>query len=106
MCDQLTINEPSATLGCRLFAGCDRSGEVGCIVLAGEDFPDAIKDELERWKLSLILIACPNKLSTRGLLEYEEFGRECIFPPRAVADSRQIKSFVTQLHPLSLRLQT
>jgi hypothetical protein len=80
------MTKPSATLGCRVFAGCARSGEVGCIILAGKDFPDAIKNELESWKLSLLMVACPDRLSTRGLLEYEDdaFGRECTFPPLVV----------------------
>ena len=76
---QLKTKNPSATLGYRLFAGSARSREVGCIVLAGKDFPDTIKNELESWKLSLLMVACPDGLSTRGLLEYDDVGRECKF---------------------------
>lgn len=85
MCCPIENENLSATLGYRLFAGSARSREVGCIVLAGKDFPDTIKNELESWKLSLLMVACPNGLSTRGLLEYEDLGRECTFPLRATS---------------------
>lgn len=91
---------PPATLGCRLFAGCARSGEVGCIVLAGKDFPDAVTNELESWKLSPLMVACPDRLSTRGLLEYEDFGRESTFSLGAVADPQAGKKFRYTTPPL------
>ncbi|KAF1842052.1 Ribokinase-like protein [Cucurbitaria berberidis CBS 394.84] len=61
-----------ATLGSRLFSTCGQSHRVGCLVLAGRDFPDAIREQLLGWQMSLVLNLSEDKLSTRGLLEYED----------------------------------
>jgi len=55
-----------------------QSNIIGCLVLAGKDFPEAVENKLHEWKMTLELKRNPNKLSTRGLLEYEDttFGRE------------------------------
>jgi len=55
-----------------------QSNTIGCLVLAGKDFPEAVENVLHGWKTTLILKRDLNKLSTRGLLEYEDttFGRE------------------------------
>lgn len=68
-----------ATLGYRLFARRAQSSKVGCLVLAGNDFPDTIRKRLKDWNMKLVLNVNSDKLSTRGLLEYEDstFGRKC-----------------------------
>ena len=65
-----------ATLGQRLFA--TESASVGCLVVAGKDFPETAKSEFERWGLTLVVRGRENETSTRGLLIYEDdkFGRE------------------------------
>ena len=64
-----------STLGARLFSSeCPKC--VGCLVLAGNDFPRAVEDRLRDWDISLT-IRKEARSSTRGLLEYEDstFGR-------------------------------
>ncbi|ORY15682.1 pfkB family kinase [Clohesyomyces aquaticus] len=58
------------TLGNRLFA--PHPAKVGCIILAGEDFPQAVEEELRSWSITLILKMQENVRSSRGLLEYED----------------------------------
>ena len=55
-----------------------RSESIGCLVVAGKDFSEAVEHVLREWKITLILKKDANKLSTRGLLEYEDttFGRK------------------------------
>ena len=45
--------------------------------MAGKDFPQAAEDCLRDWDMSLIIKKDTARLSTRGLLEYEDttFGR-------------------------------
>lgn len=64
------------TLGQRLFA--DTPSEVGCLVLAGRDFPPIVEDEVRSWGTAQVIKKNKDRLSTRGLLEYEDdtFGRE------------------------------
>jgi len=77
----LTSLHDVATLGSRLFACPAQSHRVGCFVLAGRDFPDAVREQLSAWAMSLTLRVSEDSLSTRGLLEYEDdtFGRESSF---------------------------
>lgn len=67
-----------STLGARLVAGAERSHEVGCFILAGDDFPAATLAHFESWGLDLVVSRVPGRLSTRGLLVYEDqmFGRK------------------------------
>lgn len=60
-----------ATLGARLFKPSPKSVDVGCIIMAGHDFPTSVDDLLQSWKLNLLLIREADKQCTRGLLEYE-----------------------------------
>lgn len=66
-----------ATLGARLFAGATGSKSIGCLVMAGNDFPHAAEDWLRDWEMTMIMKRNASRLSTRGLLEYEDttFGR-------------------------------
>ena len=65
-----------STLGARLFSA-TATTSVGCLVLAGNDFPHAVEARLRDWEMSLIVRTEAQRLSTRGLLEYEDstFGR-------------------------------
>lgn len=64
------------TLGQRLFAS--ELSEVGCLLVAGEDFPQTVKEEIQNWGTTLVLKERTNARSTRGKLEYEDdtFGRK------------------------------
>jgi hypothetical protein len=64
------------TLGQRLFA--TRPACIGCLIIAGDDFPKAVEAELGNLGVTLVVRKRENVLSTRGLLEYEDdtFGRE------------------------------
>ncbi|KAF2182553.1 pfkB family kinase [Zopfia rhizophila CBS 207.26] len=57
------------TLGGRLFAGTIRASDVGCLILAGQDFPESVEKRLLEWDMTLVLKK-QNALSSRGLLEY------------------------------------
>lgn len=69
-----------STLGARLVAGTERSHEVGCVIMAGDDFPETTLAQFESWGVDLVVSRNPGRQSTRGLLVYEdtEFGRESI----------------------------
>lgn len=58
------------TLGLRLFA--ERSGSVGCLVLAGSDFPEEVKDEVRSWHTTLVVMNSLDRKSSRGLLAYQD----------------------------------
>ncbi|KAK6525805.1 hypothetical protein TWF281_010848 [Arthrobotrys megalospora] len=57
-------------IGARLFSPPELSKTLGWIVDAGNDFPDEIKHELERWDTSLILRETPERKTTRGWNSY------------------------------------
>ncbi|KAH7088389.1 Ribokinase-like protein [Paraphoma chrysanthemicola] len=61
-----------STLGFRIFHPSPSSYKVGCLVLAGADFPDQVQEELEKWEVTLLVKKDAEKLSTRGLLEYHD----------------------------------
>jgi sugar/nucleoside kinase (ribokinase family) len=59
------------TLGLRLFA--TDSLTPGCLVLAGNDLPSPIREELLRWHMQhLVVLTSPDQPSSRGLLEYAD----------------------------------
>ena len=59
------------TLGLRLFA--TESLTPGCLVLAGNDLPDSIREEMLRWDMQhLVVLTSPNQPSSRGLLVYAD----------------------------------
>jgi hypothetical protein len=70
-----------ATLGYRLLTPVKEICKVGCLVLAGGDFPDAVHEQLNSWDVTLFVKTYSNKLSSRGLLEYEDdtLGRTLLF---------------------------
>ncbi|PSN66738.1 Ribokinase-like protein [Corynespora cassiicola Philippines] len=61
-----------ATLGCRILSGNQAASKVGCLVLAGYDFPQTIRERLQDWGLKLVIKTVPERPSSRGLLEYED----------------------------------
>lgn len=63
------------TLGQRLFA--KPASEVGCLVIAGDDFPQAVREAIEGWGTTLVVKNREGENSTRGRLVYEDntFGR-------------------------------
>ncbi|KAJ9157649.1 Carbohydrate/purine kinase [Pleurostoma richardsiae] len=61
-----------SVLGARLAAGRARAGEVGCFILAGNDFPDGAVDRFRSWGVNLVIKVDPTRRSTRGLLEYKD----------------------------------
>lgn len=67
---------PFSTLGARLVAGTEKAHEVGCAIMAGEDFPETALAQFESWGVDLVVSRKPGRRSTRGLLVYEdrEFG--------------------------------
>ncbi|RYP42608.1 hypothetical protein DL767_000132 [Monosporascus sp. MG133] len=67
-----------ATLGARLFNPGLRSTAVGCLILAGNDFPEVILRSLQSWKMRLRVHKVEDKPSTRGLLVYKDtvFGKK------------------------------
>jgi hypothetical protein len=59
------------TLGLRLFA--TDSLTPGCLVLAGNDLPSPIREEMLRWHMQhLVVLTSSNQPSSRGLLEYAD----------------------------------
>lgn len=67
-----------ATLGARLLKSSPYSAAVGCIVLAGQDFPQTVLHMLRGWDMNLQVCKMPKSPTTRGLLVYEDeaFGRK------------------------------
>ncbi|KAM6525726.1 hypothetical protein FALCPG4_011261 [Fusarium falciforme] len=65
-----------ATLGARIIQSQFTLTSIGCIVLAGYDFPESVVQTLSTWGLALQVKRLPDKPSTRGLLQYkdENFG--------------------------------
>ncbi|KAK7757440.1 hypothetical protein SLS62_000455 [Diatrype stigma] len=64
-------------MGARLFALGPESKSVGCIVMAGHDFPEVVLQQIRSWDLDLVVHEVLDKTSTRGLLKYGDldFGR-------------------------------
>ncbi|KAF2115096.1 putative PfkB family kinase [Lophiotrema nucula] len=58
------------TLGNRLFA--QHPEQVGCLVLAGKDFPAKAEAALQEWGTALVIRRNEDAQSTRGLLEYKD----------------------------------
>jgi hypothetical protein len=76
------------TVGLRLFTS--NSSEVGFLVLAGEDFPSSVEEELCGWNTTLVLKKAQNVPSSRGLLEYQDstFGRVFHLVAGGISSSR------------------
>ena len=69
--------ESIATLGSRLFATLANSKKIVCLVLAGYDFPEAVREQLLSWQMTMQMNVLQDRLSTRGFLQYQDdtFGR-------------------------------
>lgn len=59
-----------STLGARIVAGREHANEVGCIVMAGDNFPETIRGLFESWGTDLVVAAVPGRQCTRGRLTY------------------------------------
>lgn len=60
-----------SALGARLLSPGPLSKSVGWIVDCGSDFPDKIKQVIERWDTSCLMRGTPERLTTRGWNGYE-----------------------------------
>ncbi|QIW95977.1 hypothetical protein AMS68_001495 [Peltaster fructicola] len=58
-----------ATLGARLFAADDPS-RLTLVINGGYDFPSAVVESLEKWRVKIRLLINNGKCSTRGILEH------------------------------------
>ncbi|KAF2828499.1 Ribokinase-like protein [Ophiobolus disseminans] len=72
MLDVLGGSGAFSTLGFRIFNGGAQAQTTGCLVLAGNDFPDAARRELEQWGATLVVKEDAQNASTRGLVKYAE----------------------------------
>jgi len=65
------------TLGQRLLAA--KAKVFGCLVVAGDDFSEAARKQIEGWGTELVVKIRNGEKSTRGRLVYEDdtFGRKC-----------------------------
>ena len=61
-----------AALGARLIAGEARSSAVGWTIHEGDDFPEALKEQIAAWETSCNSIRTPLRSTTRGLNVYKE----------------------------------
>ncbi|KAK1540420.1 PfkB family carbohydrate kinase [Colletotrichum paranaense] len=66
------------TLGARLAIPQNESANVCCVITAGSDFPTAVRQQIAGWGVTVHYDETPDRLSTRGLLEYENdaFGKK------------------------------
>lgn len=62
-----SLTRHQGTLGARLFNPYPQSRLTGCIVMAGNDFPDSVTLGLQRWSMSLWKHVDLQNPSTRGL---------------------------------------
>ncbi|CAH0058512.1 unnamed protein product [Clonostachys solani] len=61
-----------AALGARAVTAKNESSKVGCIVIAGYDFPDDVLGWIQSWGMNLLVHRETGKTSTRGLLKYHD----------------------------------
>ncbi|KAF0325323.1 pfkB family carbohydrate kinase [Colletotrichum asianum] len=67
-----------STLGARLAVPREDAETVCCLVVAGDDFPASVVEQIEDWGVTVLVQKVEGRLSTRGLLVYEDdvFGRK------------------------------
>ncbi|KAF2735752.1 pfkB family kinase [Polyplosphaeria fusca] len=58
------------TLGSRIFA--QEAAKVGCLLVAGRDFPTSVESRLRQWGTTLVVQKHDSAPSTRGFLEYQD----------------------------------
>lgn len=61
-----------AALGARLIAGEARSRAVGWTIHEGDDFPEALEEQIASWETNCNWIRTPHRLTTRGLNVYKQ----------------------------------
>lgn len=60
-------NRVTATLGARLM-----DSTAGAIILAGNDFPDALMKRIMQWDMMLLVKKLPDSPCTRGFVQYKD----------------------------------
>ncbi|KAF3803152.1 hypothetical protein GCG54_00011821 [Colletotrichum gloeosporioides] len=67
-----------STLGARLAVPREDAETVCCLVVAGDDFPASVVEQIEAWGVTARVQKVEGRLSTRGLLVYEDdvFGKK------------------------------
>ena len=74
--------------------------QVGCLVLAGQDFPIDAEEQIRGWRLSLAIEKAPDRQSMRGKLQYldDDFNSK----PQLVSSLRQRSCLanIVQIKPL------
>lgn len=69
---QLITRILAGTVGAYSIVGAESNrGRVGCLVLAGPDFPVSVAETLESWDIMLHIARDPSRLSTRSILQYQ-----------------------------------
>ncbi|KAK4175528.1 Ribokinase-like protein [Triangularia setosa] len=90
-----------STLGARL-AVADATNRIGCLVLAGRDFPASVVNTLKGWDITLRLQQADDRLSTRGLLQYQGINfKDRVFKYTTTPLQPTPTDFIN--HPLLLR---
>ncbi|CAI6339761.1 unnamed protein product [Periconia digitata] len=90
------------TLGQRLFAS--TPPEVGCLVIAGNDFPSNVKRTFDEWGITLVTKVRTDRKSSRGKLVYQDttFGRmtDTLLICKLIANRHTAKTFEYNGEPL------
>ncbi|KAM0555935.1 hypothetical protein ACHAPJ_005914 [Fusarium lateritium] len=90
-----------ATLGARLVQTNSDPSRIGCVILAGYDFPESLLGQIQAWGLTMQVKKFCDKPSTRGLLEYQDddFGLD-IFSPNHLELESLVRG-TRDTHPFS-----
>lgn len=62
----------TGTLGARLAVPREDAETVCCLVVAGDDFPASVVEQIEGWGVTVLVQTVEGRMSTRGLLAYED----------------------------------
>ncbi|KAF5485578.1 Uncharacterized protein CGCF413_v014208 [Colletotrichum fructicola] len=67
-----------STLGARLAVPREDAETVCCLAVAGDDFPASVVEQIKAWGVTVLVQRVEGRLSTRGLLAYEDdvFGKK------------------------------
>lgn len=65
-----------ATIGARIVTPKSQSSTIGCVIVAGSDFPGDVMTQIQNWGMNLLVRRDSSRPSTRGRLQYhdEHFG--------------------------------
>lgn len=62
----------TGTLGARLAVPREDAETVCCLVVAGDDFPASVVEQIKAWGVAVLVQRVDGRKSTRGLLAYED----------------------------------